>query len=178
MPEVFFLGSDRYSKPIPVPFPPIPPRFPKRFEDFHPDPGRAAVVIMEERLGHKVTVPELVKAIQDKRGHLRQMAVGALREMGPDARDAISPLIEALKDQPELSKMLDDKPAKAKPGDDGYFEKQESAHKWIAAALALWQVGCEGSRQNGNNRQGCNSRLDGGYAAEEESGPIGSSRGR
>ena len=50
------------------------------------------------RIG-KAAVPYLIQALKDEISEVRFAAVGALGQIGPDARDAIQPLIEALEDK-------------------------------------------------------------------------------
>jgi HEAT repeat protein len=60
----------------------------------------AAMDVIEERLGHPPTVPELVKLLEDKESVTnRAEAARALGELGPDAVDAVPALAARLADE-------------------------------------------------------------------------------
>jgi HEAT repeat protein len=120
---------------------------------------KAAGALVRAGADTGIMVPALTRMLKDKSRYVPQVAVRLLGDLGPAAAPAIPDLrgflrrgwpeaAEALGKigpvakgaVPELTKMLNDKPATPQTGDDGEFEKQDHAHKQIAAALALWRI--------------------------------------
>jgi hypothetical protein len=79
-------------------------------KDFDPDPNvgtvpqLAAQILDTDRLVDKTAVPSLIKAIQDKDWPLCAIALGALLQVGPEARDAL----------PALKKLLEERKFRGK----------------------------------------------------------------